>query len=113
MLSCSGNNFPIHHDANLPGNDVLSALTGHLYVHSSAIAFIGGRHVNIPPSSTEVAYLGFLLLDGTVELVNADSGFFKVLLRDGGVAVDSGDEAIGDGAGSGSKVVVTAKMATL
>jgi len=81
--------------------------------NTSAIAFIGGRHVNIPPSSTEVAYLGFLLLDGTVELVNADSGFFKVLLRDGGVAVDSGDEAIGDGTGSGSKVVVTAKMATL
>ncbi len=51
-------------------------------------------------------YFSFSLLDNAVESIDAAVNLFEVLLEDGSVAADGGDEAKGNSTCGGPKVVL-------
>ena len=83
MLSCSGDDFTIPHDSDLVGNDVLTVVGGHLYVHSSPVTFKLRGHVRVSITIPEMAYLTFVGVYCPGELVDSAVSFGKSLVGEG------------------------------
>ena len=106
MLSCSGDDLAIPHDSDPLGDDILPAVGGHLDVHSPAVALKVRWHLRVSIAVLDVTDFGFAGMYCPSELVDVASGFAKALVGDGGASSYCRDEAIGDGAGCVSEVVV-------
>ena len=106
MLSCSGDDLTIPHDPNPLGDNVLSAVGGHLDVHSPAIAFEVGWHCGVPIAISDTLDFSLAGVYCSGELVDVVSGLAEALVGDGSASSYRRDEAVGDGACCVGKVAV-------
>ncbi len=106
MLSCSGNDLAVSYDSYPPGDDVLTAMGGHLDVHSPTIVLEARWHLGVSVPVVDVADFSLVGVDSAGELVDASLSLGEVLVGDGGMLSYGGDEAVRNGARCVSEVVV-------
>ncbi len=87
MLSCSGDDLAVPHDSNPLGDNVLSAVGGHLDVHSPAVAFEVRWHLGVSVAVLDTPDFGLTGVYRSSELVNAASGLTEALVGEGGASL--------------------------
>jgi len=105
-----GNDLAIPHDPNPLGDDVLTAVGGHLDVHSSPITLEVGWHFRACIAVLDVADLGLAGMYCSSELVDTASCLGKALVSEGSTALHHRDEAVHNSAcGIGQVIVLQAE----
>ena len=75
-------------------------------VHSSPVSLIVGRHLGGSAGNPDAADFGFPGMHCSLEVVDAASGFGKMLVGNGAASPDCRDEAVCDGSHGVGEVVV-------